>query len=153
MAIEESTNFRRIDDRLTTSGVVGAERLEALGAEGYEVVIDLLPHDSPYAVAGEPDLITGQGIEYISIPVDFEAPTEADLEQFFAAMDATTGKQRHVHCAANARVSAFYSLYQLRNGQWTAEEGDAHIAGIWDPKDYPIWEAFIADQRRRLQGS
>lgn len=150
MGIEESTNFRRIDAELTTSGVVGAERLGGLAAEGYELVIDLLPHDSPYAVAGEPDIVRGQGVEYVSIPVDFEAPTREDLEAFFTAMDTSAGRRRHVHCAANARVSAFFSLYQLRNGQWSVEQGDELIRGIWDPKEYPVWEAFLAEQRARL---
>ena len=32
MSIEDSYNFRGIDDRLTTSGVVSAEQLAQLGA-------------------------------------------------------------------------------------------------------------------------
>ncbi len=150
MAIEDSVNFRRIDDTLTTSGVVGAERLAGLGAEGYEVVINLLPDDSPHAVAGEREIVTAQGIDYVAIPVDWAAPTAADLAAFFAAMDAHRGRQMHVHCAMNARVSGFCSLDRLRTGAWSVAEGDAHIRTIWDPQEYPTWEAFLAEQRGLL---
>lgn len=152
MSIEASTNFRRVDERVTTSGAVDAERLAALRQEGYDVVINLMPDDSPHAVAGEGDIVSGQGITYVPIPVDFAEPTQADLDAFFAAMDANADKQVHVHCAVNARVSAFYSLYAMRQGRWSAAESDDHIRGIWDPAEYPAWQAFIAEQRRALTG-
>ena len=153
MPIESSTNFRRIDDRLTTSGAVPTEDLGRLGEVGYEVVINLMPDDSPYAVAGEAGIVTGQGVAYVPLPVDFEAPTQADLDAFFAAMDANRGRMTHVHCAVNARVSAFVSLYLLRAGRWSIEEGDSHIHEIWDPADYPAWQHFIAAQRARITTS
>ena len=42
MGIEESYNFRRIADGVTTSGVVGAKRLAGLAGEGYGAVVNLL---------------------------------------------------------------------------------------------------------------
>jgi len=149
VTIETSLNFRRIDDTITTSGSVVAEDLATLAANGYEVVINLLLDASEYAVAGEADIVAGQGIDYISIPVDFAAPSEADLEAFGAAMDANAGRTIHVHCAANYRVSAFYSLYALRRGRWSAEQADEHLRGVWDPAEYPVWQEFIAAARAR----
>lgn len=105
MSIEHSTNFRRVDERVTTSGVVDAECLAGLGDEGYDVVINLMPDDSSHAVSGEAAIVAGQGVTYVPIPVDFAEPSRADLDAFFAAMDANAGKQIHVHCAVNARVS------------------------------------------------
>ena len=150
MSIEHSTNFRRVDERVTTSGVVDAECLAGLGDEGYDVVINLMPDDSSHAVSGEAAIVAGQGVTYVPIPVDFAEPSRADLDAFFAAMDANAGKQIHVHCAVNARVSVFYGLYAMRQGRWSAEESDALIRGIWDPADYPAWEVFIAEERLRL---
>jgi protein tyrosine phosphatase (PTP) superfamily phosphohydrolase (DUF442 family) len=43
MDIEASYNFRRMSERLTTSGIVPPDGLKALQAQGYEVVINLLP--------------------------------------------------------------------------------------------------------------
>jgi len=150
MSIESSLNFRRVSDTVTTSGTVAADALGELRPNGYEVVVNLMPDDSSYAVAGEADIVEGADIGYVYIPVDFEAPTTDDFSAFAAAMDANADKNVHVHCAANYRVSAFYSLYAMRQGWWDAAQADAHIREIWDPAEYPAWEAFIAAERARL---
>ena len=43
MSIEDAYNFRRINDRLTTSGLVSVAQLHDLRREGYDAVINLLP--------------------------------------------------------------------------------------------------------------
>lgn len=143
MGAEQSYNFRRITDNVTTSGVVGEENLRALGAEGYELVINLLPDDSQYAVPGEEEIVRGQGIDYVYIPVDFGNPTLADFETFSAVLDSAASRKVHIHCAANYRVSAFYSSYARLKG--TMSEGEARdlIASLWEPRENPAWPEFI----------
>ena len=147
MSIEDSYNFRRIHERLTTSGLVSAEQLNDLQNEGYDAVINLLPESNPRAVADEGRIVRDQGLDYVYIPVDFAAPTHADLQAFADAMDARTGQKIHVHCAANYRVSAFYSLYALRKGLCTEAEANDIVQDIWNPADHPPWMAFITDER------
>jgi uncharacterized protein (TIGR01244 family) len=149
MSIEDSYNFRRIRDDLTTSGLVSASQLHDLQSEGYQAVIDLLPDDNERAVADEAHIVGDQGLDYVHIPVDFAAPTHADFAAFTEAMDARIGAKVHVHCAANYRVSAFYSLYELQKGLCTEAEADALVLDVWDPTDYPVWATFIADERSR----
>src|SRR3954449_13448532 len=103
---EEAYNFRRIDDRLTTSGLLSVEQLASLGRDGYEAVVNLLPDTNDRAVPDEAQIVRAQELDYVYIPVDFAAPTHADLERFVEAMDALAGRKVHVHCAANYRVSA-----------------------------------------------
>ena len=146
MSIEDSYNFRRIRDGLTTSGVVSVEQLEELQLEGYDAVINLMP-DSESPVADEARIVQEQGIDYVYIPVDFQAPTRADFEAFVEAMDARASDTVHVHCAANFRVTAFYSLYALRRGLCTREEADELVRTVWDPTEFPAWMTFIADER------
>ena len=43
MSVEDSDNFRRIHEGLTTSGLVGVMQLRELQDEGYDAVINLLP--------------------------------------------------------------------------------------------------------------
>jgi protein tyrosine phosphatase (PTP) superfamily phosphohydrolase (DUF442 family) len=150
MGIESSANFRRLSHTVTTSGSVAGSDLAQLGAEGYDLVIDLLPADSPYAVADEGAILRSQGVGYVQIPVDFAAPARTDLQAFTTVMDENVGKTIHVHCAANYRVSAFYGLYALGKGWWSAEEADAHIRDIWNPAEYPPWDRFVAEERARL---
>ena len=146
MSIEDSYNFRRIDDRLTTSGVVSTEQLAQLGAEDYDCVINLLPADSEYAIADEREIVERQGIDYVHIPVDFAAPTQADFDAFASAMDAHADGKVHVHCAANYRVSAFYSAYATRRGLLTAAEADGLVRGLWNPDEHPAWQAFLSSE-------
>jgi len=152
-SVEESFNFRRIDDRITTSGLVSAEQLATLERDGYAAVINLLPDTNERAVHDEAEIVAGQGLDYVSIPVDFAAPTHADLERFFRAMDELEGQKVHVHCAANYRVSAFYGLYAVSRGACTVEQADALVRDVWDPAEHPVWAAFIADERARFDAS
>jgi uncharacterized protein (TIGR01244 family) len=149
MSIEDSFNFRRIDDRLTTSGLVSTEQLGELHNEGYEAVINLLPDTVDHATPDEARIVQDQGVDYVHIPVDFDAPTHADFEAFTMAMDARADKKVHVHCAANYRVSAFYSLYAQQRGLCSEDEANALVREIWDPADFPAWQAFIAEERAR----
>ena len=149
MSIEDSYNFRRINRRLTTSGLVTVAQLNDLQSEGYDAVINLLPDGHEHRVADEARIVQDQGLDYVHIPVDFEAPTHADLEAFADAMDARPGQKIHVHCAANYRVSAFYSLYALRNGLCTEDEANEIVQDVWNPADHPPWMAFITDERTR----
>ncbi len=143
MGAEQSYNFRRISENLTTSGVVGEDNLRELGAEGYQLVVNLLPNDSQYAVAGEKEIVEEQGIRYVYIPVDFSRPSLEDFSAFSAALDAAGDVKAHVHCAANFRVSAFYSLYARRAGTMTDAEAEALISSLWRPDENPGWPEFI----------
>ena len=148
MGIEDSFNFRRVSDTVTTSGLVGANELAGLKGTGYDLLVNLLPDDSEYAVEGEAAIVGNQGIDYVHIPVDFDAPTPEQFDEFAEAMDAHAGQTIHVHCAANYRVSAFYGLYAVRTGAWTVEEADQHLLILWTPDE--VWEAFIASERARI---
>lgn len=149
MGIEASYNFRRVSDTVTTSGVVAGDALARLEESGYELLVNLLPDDSEHAVEGEAAVVEGQGITYVSIPVDFAAPKHEQLEDFAAVMDAHAGDVIHVHCAANYRVSVFYALYAVRKGWWSVEEADEHIGSLWAPGTDPAWRDFIATERAR----
>ncbi len=145
MSVDQAYNYRSIHPQLSTAGVLSPEQLEELGAEGYQAVINLLPHDSPYAIAGETEIVTGQGLAYTYIPVDFAAPAPEDFAQFEAAMQANGERKLMVHCAANYRVSAFYAIYAVRQLGWSQPQARAFIAATWNLAEHPVWEAFVAD--------
>ncbi len=153
MTIENSHNFRRVNDFLTTSGVVGAGRLAGLRSEGYDVVINLLPDESEYAVENEREIIEEQGVKYVYIPVDFKHPTLADYDRFVSAVERAKERKLHIHCAANYRVSAFYALYAESHGLWSHTEAETFIHNLWRPQERPGWPEFIAEVRKRTFGT
>lgn len=148
MGLEASDNFRRVSDTVTTSGRVAPDDLAGLGAEGYDVVVNLLPDTSEQATRNEDAILAEQGVTYVHIPVDFSAPRREELDEFAAVMDAHDGKSIHVHCAANYRVSIFYGLYAVRRGMWSPDEAQQHIRGVWPGGPDRIWSDFIAEGLR-----
>ena len=149
MHIENSDNFRRVSDLMTTSGVVGAERLGSLASEGYKVVINLLPDNSKYAVKNERQLVEAQGVKYVYIPVDFKHPVPSDYDAFASALDEAKGQKVHIHCAANYRVSAFYALYAEARGVWSRAEAQTFVQALWQPQEAEGWPEFIAQIEAR----
>lgn len=153
MAIENSYNFKRVDALVTTSGVVGRNRLKDLGLEGYDVVINLLPNDSEYAIENEQQIVEEQGVKYVYIPVNFKNPTLSDYDQFVAALEGAKERKTHIHCAANYRVSAFYSLYAESRKMWSQSEAQEFIHSLWRPLERQGWPEFMAKVRERDIGA
>ncbi|MBI2992821.1 MAG: protein tyrosine phosphatase family protein [Gammaproteobacteria bacterium] len=143
MSVEQARNYRRVDERVATSGSLSEDQLAALGSEGFEAVINLLPPDSIYAVPGEEQIVKRQGIQFHCIPVDFGAPRPEDYESFVRVMDEVRNKKVLVHCAANYRVSVFYSLYARARGEWSSEQAQAFIRSVWDPGHFTGWPEFL----------
>ncbi|MCB1729436.1 MAG: protein tyrosine phosphatase family protein [Halieaceae bacterium] len=145
MGVEQAYNYRELNDRVATAGRVEPEQLEQLGAAGVEVVINLMPDSSDYAVPGERDIVEGQGIEYLYLPVDFAAPTLADYESFLQLMAKVGQRKLLIHCAANWRVSAFYSRYAIDRGMWSPAEADRFMLSIWQPAEHPPWSQWLEE--------
>ena len=144
MSVDQAYNFRIIDEAVSTSGLLSEEQLSELSASGYEAVINLLPHDSEYAIKNEETIVSEQGVDYLYIPVDFSGPTDHDYSEFVDAMKSCQEKKVLVHCAANYRVSAFYAMYAHENLGWSASQARQHIESIWHPEDNPPWDQFIS---------
>ena len=134
-------NFIQASERVATSGAVPPGGFERMAAAGYGSVINLLPDDNEHALPQEAERVAEHGMDYVHIPVDFGAPTDADFEAFVDAMRAREGDKIWVHCAANYRVSAFFSLYAQRQLGWSVERADALVARAWEPD--AVWSAFI----------
>ena len=81
------------------------------------------------------------------IPVEWEHPTEGDFEAFETAVQQHTPGKTLIHCAANFRVTAFYSLYATKHLGWSQARADEFRASIWEGSDYPVWERFIEQMK------
>jgi protein tyrosine phosphatase (PTP) superfamily phosphohydrolase (DUF442 family) len=142
--VDQAYNYRTVSDSVATAGVVSSKILAVLRDAGIEVVINLLPESSEYAVVGEKQIIEKQGIEYQYLPIDFSAPKREEYLQFKELMVQSEGKKLLIHCAANYRVSAFYSRYAIENGIWTVDEADNFMLSIWQPSEYPAWVEWLS---------
>ena len=135
-------NWLEVDARLTSSGQPSAADIAGLHALGVTVIVNLGPHDHEKALPGEAGIVEGLGMRYVHIPVDFAEPREADYARFSEVMAQTRGERVHIHCIANARVTAF--LYRYRREAGTPEpELRAMLDRVWRPGG--VWARFIGD--------
>ena len=151
MSTDEIFNYVRVDDRISTAGQPTENQLRDAAAEGFTTIINLAPVNPPYTPANEAGLARELGLNYIAIPVAWNNPTDADFAAFERAMSQTAGDKTLIHCAANFRVTAFYSLYAQKYLGLSAAQADALRDRIWAGSDYPVWEAFIARKRAEIE--
>ena len=135
------TNYVRLSEQVGTAGQPTREQLAAVARAGYEVVVNLATLDSEEAVPDEQDVVEALGLEYVHIPVVWERPTRADLDEFFQAMERYKDRKVFVHCIANARVSAFMALYRVLRLGWPLEMALADVHRLWVPNE--TWQGFM----------
>lgn len=133
-AIADIPNYRELDARISTSGQPSERQFEAIAEAGFEVVINLGLHDDPrYALPDEAGVVGSLGMDYIHIPVRFEAPAEAELLDFFAALERQAHRKILVHCAANKRATAFLGLFRVVRQDWPIDAAFAPMRSVWEP--------------------
>lgn len=143
MAIEDIINFYPMDETLGTGGQPTASQLADIAAAGYTTVINLAMHNSDNALRDEGSIVASLGMDYVHIPVPFEAPSAAHLRRFTHIMEACDGGKVFVHCAVNARVSAFMHQYlTLRKGV-PSHEATTPVLRHWWPNMDPAWRSIM----------
>jgi len=150
MSTQEIYNYRKVNDQVITGGQPTEEHLQAAADEGFDTVINLATINPRYSLDDEAGLVKSLGMVYHHIPVDWENPKASNFEAFEQVMQASPTEKTLIHCAANFRVTAFYSLYAQKHLGWSAAQAEEFRASIWQGSDYPVWEAFIADMRARI---
>lgn len=140
-------NVVPIHDRWVTSGQPGAAALGKLAAEGFEAVIYLAPPTVSDAVREEPAIVAGQGLEYVNIPIRFDAPTEADFAAFTDAIRRFEGRKVLVHCQINLRASSMTFLHRVIVGKESPEKAYDSVARVWSPNR--VWKAYLVSMLRK----
>ena len=147
MSINQIFNAIQIDDQILTAGQPSEYQLRDLSTEGYKVVINLATIDPRYSLTDEKKLCSNLSMTYVHIPVEWTAPKIEDYQAFISAMDKTAQQKTLIHCAANYRVTAFYSVYAKQTLGWSNEQAKALRAQIWETnpewKMDDIWQEFI----------
>jgi protein tyrosine phosphatase (PTP) superfamily phosphohydrolase (DUF442 family) len=147
-SIDEIQNFYQVTSLLGTAGQPFQNQFPTIRQAGYETVINLATPDSPDSVPDEPKVVQALGMEYVAIPVEWEYPTDADLDQFFACMDQRQGKKMFVHCARNLRVSSFVYLYRVIRQGVPPAAAKADLLALWEPNE--TWQLFIDESLARF---
>jgi protein tyrosine phosphatase (PTP) superfamily phosphohydrolase (DUF442 family) len=145
MSTEDIYNFRKVNDRLITGGQPTGEQLKAAAEDGFTTVINLATFEPGYSLPDEGSLVRSLGMAYHHIPVDWNHPTLQDFDAFESLVKGLEGEKLLIHCAANFRVTAFYSLYARRHLGWTEAQAEEFRKSVWQGSYYPVWEEFIQE--------
>jgi protein tyrosine phosphatase (PTP) superfamily phosphohydrolase (DUF442 family) len=142
--LSEIRNFRAVGDRIGTAGQPAKGQFEAVRESGYDAVINLALPTSDNALADEGSIVTGLGMSYVHIPVDFKAPASQDFRAFCRVMEAFKDRRVFVHCAANKRVSVFIFLHRILHEGAPVSEAERDLHAIWEPDE--VWSRFIREE-------
>jgi len=153
MSTQNIYNYLKVNDRLITAGQPTEEQLKAAADEGFTTVINLVPSENQSALKDEGEIAQALGLKYHHIPVDWAAPHEGDFAAFDQAMQSSADDKMLIHCAANFRATAFYSLYALKHLGWTQAQAAEFRHTIWQGSDYPVWESFIERLTAHISGA
>jgi len=137
-------NYRRLDERLGTAGQPTAAQFADVARAGFGLVVNLALPTSTGALPDERATVTALGMDYVHIPVNFDAPTPEDFARFTGVMDGNAQRKVFVHCALNYRVSAFMALYRVRRLGWTRDAALAEVREVWEPD--AVWRRFLDEQ-------
>ncbi len=95
--LEAIYNWRRLDDRITTSGQPSDAQLADIQSLGVRHIVNLGLHTHEKALPDEAASVSRLGMTYIHIPVDFRNPTNQDFDRFCAVMDQLKDVPVHIH--------------------------------------------------------
>ncbi len=142
--------FHAINECLSTAGQPTEAQFHAIREAGFDVVVNLALPTSDNALPNEGSIVTGLGMAYVHLPVQFTAPTSSDFRAFSRIMRAFEGERVFVHCAANKRVSAFVFLYRVLCQNAGSSEARRDLHAVWQPDE--VWRRFIEQELEKGPG-
>jgi protein tyrosine phosphatase (PTP) superfamily phosphohydrolase (DUF442 family) len=141
--VKDIYNYQLLNENLSSSGMPTEKQMKAVAEAGTQVVINLAPATVRDALPDEDSVVEALGMKYIHIPVDWNNPTQQNLDDFFTAMDVHKAEKVLVHCQANYRASSFVMLYRTLRLGWKKEDAIPVMEKMWNPEDFPVWQKFI----------
>lgn len=142
-ALRQITNYREYSAVFSSSGQPDAGQLAVVRDAGFERVVYIAYSDHENSLANEDRIVKKLGMEYVHIPVEWDAPTSSDFELFAGAMQRAPGKKTLLHCQVNYRASAFGFLYRVIHEGVPLAAAKADMNTVWTPNE--TWRDLIFD--------
>jgi protein tyrosine phosphatase (PTP) superfamily phosphohydrolase (DUF442 family) len=139
--LEAIYNWRRLDNRLTTSGQPTEPQLADIHALGVRHIVNLALHTHEKALPDEAASVSRLGMTYIHISVDFQNPTDQNFDQFCSVMEKLKTVPVHLYCIANYRVSAFFYRYRRDVLGMDETQARADMEQVWQPEG--VWATLV----------
>ena len=141
--LAEAPNYRDYNELFSSSGQPDAAQLEHAAELGFERVIYLSFAGDSTALEGEDGIVIENGMRYVQLPVDWNAPKVDDFRTFAAIMQAEPSAKTLVHCQVNFRASTFSFLYRVAVLGESIPDAKAALDSVWNPNE--TWFRFIRE--------
>ena len=141
--MDQLLNFCQLAENIATAGQPTKEQFRAIADQGYVNVVNLAMHDSNNAIKDEGNLVASLGMSYFHLPVPFDKPTAGHVKKFIGLMNVLDGEKVLVHCAVNARVSAFMYKYLTLDKGMPAETSTSPLLKQWLPQMDDAWKSIM----------
>jgi len=141
-------NFLWVEAKqVCTGGQPTLADLAWLKRQGVKAVINLRRPGEEGAPADEAAHAKQLRLRYFNIPIDPDAPQDAQVEEFFRLLRAPANRPVFIHCTIGSRVGAFWMLWRVLVDGWSiaAAEAEANRIGLKNPRT----RAFAHDYLRR----
>lgn len=139
--LDDISNFRQYSPAFASSGQPSKKQLRLLKDAGFERIVYIAFTNSGNAFDDEDQIVKELGMDYIQIPVDWEAPTISDFHAFAGAMQLGPEKKTLLHCQVNFRASAFSFLYRVLYQDVPVAEAKRDMNSVWQPNE--TWRDLI----------
>ena len=141
--LSDIKGYKAYSATFSSSGQPTEEQMGFLKEADFERVIYIAFSNSRNAVAAEDAIIKELGMDYVHIPVIWNAPTKADFYTFAEVMNREPDKKTLLHCQVNFRASAFAFLFRVFYEDIPIIQAKADMNTIWQPNK--TWTNFIFD--------
>jgi len=133
--LSEIRNYIEYSPTFASAGQPSQEQLALLPDAGFERVVYIAFSNSRGAIADEDAIVKELGMDYVQVPVIWDAPTPSDFYAFAGAMQREPARKTLLHCQANYRASAFSFLYRVLYENVSVAEAKADMNSIWTPNE------------------
>lgn len=142
-------SFLQVTPDFCTGGQPRPEHFEALKARGVRAVLNLRT-PGEHRAADEKEAVEKAGMQYFNVPVNYQQPKDADVDEFLRITDDPANRPMFVHCTAAIRVGAFWLIRRvLRDGMtWEAALEESRKVGLVNaPHLEEFAKAYVAKKR------
>lgn len=139
--LEDITNYREYSPDFASAGQPTKKQMKLLRDSGYERIVYIAFTNSGKAFDDEDQVVKELGMDYIQIPVDWNAPTDSDFYAFAGVMQLGPQKKTLLHCQVNFRASAFSFLYRVIYRGVPVAEAKRDMNTVWQPDE--TWRDLI----------
>ena len=148
--LSDIRNFLQVTPEFCTGGQPRVEHFAKLKGDGVKAVLNLR-QPSEHRADEEKQAVEAAGLKYYNIPVNYQNPSNADVDQFLEITDDAANRPMFIHCTAAIRVGAFWMIRRVLRDGFTLEaaEQEAQKIGLREsPHLNEFARAYIAKHRQ-----